>query len=297
LRKFLSITATELLQTFSFRKYGIAVTIILVTCFVNYYSGFQFWKRGEQFLFSFAWYFTLFFVFFVAGILVEMNPASIKSKTLPALLVIAPFLFALKVSIPFAGFIPQEVPGSYRQAFQQPASWLGGLLLISLLLLCIHRFAEGKWNLYGSKKTGSLSPYLFLVVLMVPLLVWASLQSDFSLVYPKAKIISASLGNEAKPWHYLLFEAAYASDFITIELFFRGFLVLSLSKVLGRKCILPVALFYFSIHLGKPMFEAISSFFGGMILGTIAYHSKSIRGGWVIHVSIALLMELFGYLF
>lgn len=286
-----------MLQTFSFRKYGMAVTIILVTCFINYYSGFQFWKRGEHFLFSLAWYFTLFFLFFIAGIFVEFGLVSIKNKTLPALLFIAPFLFALKVSIPFVTLLPQEVPGSYRQAFQQPASWLGGVILISILLLFIHRLAEGKWSLYGIKKTGPLRPYLFLIVLMVPLLVWASLQSDFSLVYPKANIISTSLGNEAKSWHYILFETAYASDFITIELFFRGFLVLSLSKVLGRQCILPVALFYFSIHLGKPMFEAISSFFGGMILGTIAYHSKSIRGGWVIHVTIALLMELFGYLF
>jgi len=31
-------------------------------------------------------------------------------------------------------------------------------------------------------------------------------------------------------------------------------------------------------------------------LGTISYRSKSIWGGWLVHVSIALLMELFGYL-
>ena len=294
MRKFLSITATELLQNFSFRKYGIATAIISITCYINYFSGFTFWLRGEDFLFSLACYFSLFFIFFLAGIFIEAKTVSFKNNLLLFLLLAAPLLFALKVVIPFSRLL--EVTDTYKHAFQQPASWLGGVLLVSCLLLVIHRFTEGKWGLYGSKKTNSLSPYFFLILLMIPLLLWASMQHDFSLVYPRAKVITESLGKEAKPWHYLLFEAAYTSDFITIELFFRGFLIITLSKVLGRQSILPIALFYFSIHLGKPMFEAISSFFGGMILGTIAYQNKSIWGGWLVHVSIALLMELFGFL-
>ena len=294
MRKFLSITATELLQNFSFRKYGIATAIISITCYINYFSGFTFWLRGEDFLFSLACYFSLFFIFFLAGIFIEAKTVSFKNNLLLFLLLAAPLLFALKVVIPFSSLL--EVTDTYKHAFQQPASWLGGVLLVSCLLLVIHRFTEGKWGLYGSKNTNSLSPYFFLILLMIPLLLWASMQHDFSLVYPRAKVITESLGKEAKPWHYLLFEAAYTSDFITIELFFRGFLIITLSKVLGRQSILPIALFYFSIHLGKPMFEAISSFFGGMILGTIAYQNKSIWGGWLVHVSIALLMELFGFL-
>lgn len=294
MRKFLSITATELLQNFSFKKYGIATVIICITCYINYFSGFKFWLRGEDFFFSFAWYFSLFFTFFLAGIFIEVKTVSFKNNLLLFLLFAAPLLFALKVATPFSQLL--DITDTYKHAFQQPASWLGGVILVSTLLLLIHRFTEGKWGLYGSKKTSSLSPYLFLILLMIPLLLWASMQHDFSLVYPRAKVITESLGNEAKPWHYVLFEAAYTSDFITIELFFRGFLILTLSKVLGKQSILPIALFYFSIHLGKPMFEAISSFFGGIILGTIAFQNKSIWGGWLVHVSIALLMELFGYL-
>ncbi len=294
MRKFLSITATELLQNFSVKKYGIATAIICITCYINYFSGFRFWLRGKDFFFSLTWYFSLFFIFFLAGIFIEVKTASFKSKLLLSLLFAGPLLFALKVAIPFPRLL--GVTDTYKQAFQQPASWLGGVILVSGLLLVIHRFTEGKWGLYGSKKTSFLSPYLFLILLMIPLLLWASMQHDFSLVYPRAKVITESLGNEAKPWHYILFEAAYTSDFITIELFFRGFLIMTLSKVLGKQSILPIALFYFSIHLGKPMFEAVSSFFGGIILGTIAYQNKSIWGGWLVHVSIALLMELFGYL-
>ncbi len=132
--------------------------------------------------------------------------------------------------------------------------------------------------------------------MMLPLLVWASLQKDFDAVYPKAKIIAQYVQNPSFI-DYLIFETAYACDFITIELFFRGFLVVSLGAIMGKQCVLPIALFYFSIHLEKPMVEAISSFFGGVILGVIAYNSKSIWGGWVVHVGIALLMELFAFLF
>ena len=132
---------------------------------------------------------------------------------------------------------------------------------------------------------------------MLPLLIWASLQHDFSLVYPKAAIVGRQLRDEANPFHYLLFETAYAADFFTIEFFFRGFLILVLSKLIGKQCLLPVALFYFSIHLGKPMMEAVSSFFGGLIVGSLSYHRKSIGGGLLVHISIALLMELFGFIF
>jgi membrane protease YdiL (CAAX protease family) len=161
----------------------------------------------------------------------------------------------------------------------------------------MHRLTEKGNGLYGIKKTVSLTTYFLLVVLMLPLLIWASLQTDFAAVYPKAQVLGAQLGTDAKPFHYLLFETAYASDFISIELFFRGFLIITLGKVMGKQCLLPIALFYFSIHLGKPMMEAISSFFGGLILGAISYNSKSIWGGLLVHVSIALLMELFGFLF
>jgi hypothetical protein len=57
-----------------------------------------------------------------------------------------------------------------------------------------------------------------------------------------------------------------------------------------------MATMYVFIHFGKPLGETISSFFGGIILGVIAYETKSIIGGIIIHVGIAWLMELGGFL-
>ncbi|MBP9098540.1 MAG: CPBP family intramembrane metalloprotease, partial [Ferruginibacter sp.] len=80
------------------------------------------------------------------------------------------------------------------------------------------------------------------------------------------------------------------------EFFFRGFLILSMVKLCGKQCIVPAACFYCCIHLGKPMGEAISSFAGGLLLGIISYHTKSIWGGFIIHLGIAGLMELAGFI-
>lgn len=280
-----------------FRKYAISFLLIAAACFLNYYTPVSFWLRNVPFLYAFIWYSLLFFFFFSAGFLIQNGTGLLQKKQVQFILIAAPILFALKVAIPVHKLLPGSIGVNYQKAFQQPMNWFGALLVILPLLMLVHWLLEKKWTLYGIKQTQSLKTYILLIVFMLPLLIWASLQHDFSLVYPKAAIVGRQLGNEATPFHYLLFETAYAADFFTIEFFFRGFLILSLSKLIGRQCILPVALFYFSIHLGKPMMEAISSFFGGLILGSIAYHSKSIWGGLLVHISIALLMELFGFIF
>ena len=44
------------------------------------------------------------------------------------------------------------------------------------------------------------------------------------------------------------------------------------------------------------MGEAISSFAGGMLLGIISYNTKSIRGGLMVHLGIAWMMEIAGFI-
>ena len=57
-----------------------------------------------------------------------------------------------------------------------------------------------------------------------------------------------------------------------------------------------MASFYMAIHFSKPLGETASSLFGGLILGVISYHSKSIYGGLFVHIGIAWCMELIGFL-
>lgn len=213
------------------------------------------------------------------------------------MLIVAPVLFAAKIALPFEVLIPAFVTAELQHAFYQPAYWLAGFLFISFSILLLHRLYEKRPGFYYTGKTGKLKPYLLLLAFMIPLLLLASVQDNFQQVYPKSKALALHLNNETSWKHYLFFEFAYIADFITVELFFRGLLIATMSRVLGIHCILPAALFYFSIHLGKPMQEALSSFFGGLILGSIAYQTKSIWGGCLVHIGIALIMELLATLF
>lgn len=72
--------------------------------------------------------------------------------------------------------------------------------------------------------------------------------------------------------------------------------MIGLAPFLGRSGVLAMAVIYCSLHFGKPAGEAISSIFGGYILGIVAYETKSVWGGVIVHVGIAWLMELIGYL-
>ena len=140
-------------------------------------------------------------------------------------------------------------------------------------------------------------PYLIILALLIPVVAIASTQHDFLLAYPKVKNIFFVNNYTHLQWLWkLIFEISYSLDFVSIELFFRGFLVIGFIRFVGADAILPMAAFYCTIHFGKPLGECISSFFGGMVLGVIAYRTKSIFGGLIVHLGIAWAMEVFGYL-
>ncbi|MEO5647616.1 MAG: CPBP family intramembrane glutamic endopeptidase, partial [Chitinophagaceae bacterium] len=153
----------------------------------------------------------------------------------------------------------------------------------------------GVMKFYGTLRLKNLSPYWKMLLLMVPLIAIVSTQHDFLQKYPRAQVLPGFPAYEPNDlWQLILYELSYGFNFLSIELFFRGFLVMALIKYCGTKCIIPVACFYVAIHMGKPMGEAISSFFGGALLGIITYHTKSIWGGLIIHVGIAWMMEIGG---
>lgn len=94
----------------------------------------------------------------------------------------------------------------------------------------------------------------------------------------------------------LVYEISYGSDFFSVELFFRGYLIFAFYRILGPYVVLPMIATYCFLHFGKPLGESISSIFGGYILGIIALNSRNIWGGILIHVGVAWTMELFGWL-
>ena len=220
-------------------------------------------------------------------------------KPLLLLILLSPAIFALKVS--FNGF-SLPVHGTMNSVWERYWAITTRLPFKCLLVVIPLAFIwwKGKYepDFFGAL-TGNINwkPYFFMLLLMAPLIAWASTQSGFLHVYPKMQQVAFIEAHTPKPWLYkLLFELSYGIDFITIELFFRGFLVLAFARFVSRDAILPMAVFYCSIHFGKPLAECMSSFFGGLLLGIIVYNTRSIAGGLIVHLGIAWMMEAGGYL-
>ncbi len=180
---------------------------------------------------------------------------------------------------------------------------LHGFVTIAVALWLVHRFYDrgASHGLYGLRVRGvNFKPYLVLLGLMVPIIAIGTQFADITQYYPVYKrtygFLFAAYYDIPESLAVLLFESAYLLDFINTELFFRGFLILGFVKWLGKDAVLPMAATYVSFHFGKPMPEAISSLFGGYILGVIALYSRNIWGGVFVHMGIAGLMELFAYL-
>jgi membrane protease YdiL (CAAX protease family) len=299
LKQLFTASVGHIRQSFSIATYSLCLATIAVACLLNYYTAFSLWPYAHSFTHTFLFLFVLFLVFFLLGFFFTgfNKHVFINRSRYVWILILGPLVFALKVAFPFNDWLLAQVSPVYQAAFRNASCWLGGFLFIIPALLLMHYFFEKRYCLYFINKTNTFLPYLLLLLCMFPLLVFASSQTSFQEVYPRGKDVSVAFGSNISLFHYTVFELSYALDFITIELFFRGFLIAVLSRVLGVHAIVPTALFYFSIHLGKPMLEAISSFFGGIILGAVSYETKSIWGGWLVHCGIALLMELLAFFF
>lgn len=169
------------------------------------------------------------------------------------------------------------------------------VLIYTIGLVTFYKFLEvGNKNWYGlGKKENHWKIFAVMLLFMLPLILFASLQPDFLDSYPRLKV--RYVKNDYWKW-FALYEPFYLGGFVALEWFFRGFLVVGMVRLIGHRAVLPMAVLYCVFHFGKPMGECISSFFGGYVLGVIAYYSRSVWGGIIAHMGIALMMDVFALL-
>jgi len=168
------------------------------------------------------------------------------------------------------------------------------LSLPALLYFLIYKDKE----VFGFKtKDVNLRIYFYMLLIMLLPILIASNSESFLRVYPRYKPgILESSGLLLKYQSIAIAETFYGLRFIGVELFFRGLMIIGAIRFIGRHAVLPTAVLYSIWHFGKPMGEAIGAFFGAYILGVLAYRTKSIVGGIIIHLGVAFLMELFAFL-
>ena len=128
--------------------------------------------------------------------------------------------------------------------------------------------------------------YLVMFLVFLPVVFAASNTASFRHTYPFYRMANRS--------HFDLWtwEALYAAQFISLEFFFRGFLLQGLRRALGANAIFVMIVPYCMIHYGKPMPETFGAIFAGLLLGTLAMRTRSIWGGVLIHIGVATTMDV-----
>jgi len=172
------------------------------------------------------------------------------------------------------------------------------LVLLVPLLIFYKRDKDQMVGFYGLAFIPKhLKIYLPIIAIMAVVIFIASFLPSIQNFYPmyaKSGGDTFAKYNDLPRWLSLAsFEISYLSNFISIEFFFRGFLIFSFIRYLGPQVVLPAVCCYAVLHFGKPFAEAFSSIFGGYILSILALQTKNIWGGIFVHVGVAGMMELF----
>ena len=122
--------------------------------------------------------------------------------------------------------------------------------------------------------------------LMVPLVLLVSNLDGFQAKYPF--FVPSEGISEMWPWWL-----AYGLQFIGLEFFFRGFMVHSLKDTIGGMVAVWVMVVpYMMIHFTKPPLEALGAVVAGAILGALSLRKESIWLGAVLHIGVALTMDV-----
>jgi hypothetical protein len=278
--------------------FGISTLFVAVAIFINYHFGLNkainSLNEPQQYL---SWLIVFLIAFSFAYLLQAMfsETSVFKNRKALALLFIGPAIFAWKMSFNLHFDFTNNI--AQNTYWNHVAYWPLKLAVVAAALYIVWLFFDKEQPFYGTNISGfKVRPYFIMLLIMVPLIAAASTQPDFLAMYPKLKNVQHLASQNGNGFYKLLYELSYGSDFFSIELFFRGFLVLAFVKWAGKDAILPMAIFYCTIHFGKPLGECISSFFGGLILGIVTYNTRTILGGLIVHLGIAWLMELGGYM-
>jgi hypothetical protein len=147
---------------------------------------------------------------------------------------------------------------------------------------------------YGYRLRGAGSHagvYVLLLAIALPFVLLASSRPSFQETYPFYR------GAISGGWHFWGYETLYLLQFVSIEAFFRGFLLFGLAPRFGNAAILVMTIPYCMIHFGKPAPEALGAIAAGIVLGVLALRCRSFVPGIFLHCAVALAMDVLAVYF
>lgn len=285
--------------------YGLIVLFLVMSISLNYlfkidnnffdkYNGKSIQIFFYFLLCSFAYYGSSFITLTVKGKANLFQKKEYWTLTLAGLLILS-----FRVGFPFLSELTQYFISDSR-IFLWAYYCLANLIDLAttafpLVLLLI--LLQDKKERFGVNSLYEMNGYWLILFCIIPVIFVGSFEKGFSNYYPTYKPNSVA---EILKWPFFLpmiiYESCYALDFFNVEFLFRGFMVIGLTRILGKEAILPMVVTYCFLHFGKPIGEAISSIFGGYILGVFAFYTRNIWGGVILHIGVAWTMEIAAYL-
>ena len=127
-----------------------------------------------------------------------------------------------------------------------------------------HGLRIGEWRI-------GLPVMIVAGALITPVVVWLGGQPDF-------------IGYYNRPGYDLgVLLATFAADVLSAEFLFRGFLLFTLVRAAGPVGVLLATFPFVFMHIGKPELETFSTLFGGLFLGWLAWRTRSVLYGGLLH--------------
>ena len=190
----------------------------------------------------------------------------------------------------FASLFSERMAGTYGE-LESFAWWSGwrffGYVVLPLLAIAFMRGERVRDYFIGWRALHRhIWVYLGLFAAVLPAVFVAARLPSFQGTYPFYKLANRSA------FDFWVWEALYALQFLSLEFFFRGFMLKALAPKFGSGAIFVMMVPYCMIHYGKPLPETLGAIIAGAVLGTLALRTRSIWGGVLIHCGVALTMDL-----
>ena len=190
------------------------------------------------------------------------------------------------------------------------------VVLVTTFVLLIdyyHPLAALNWPIGAAASTGLERLGLFLVVPLLTLLLLGERPSDYGLRIGDWRIglaVAAGLALLVTPVILVVsglpdFQLYYAQqeagplailgravDVAAAEFLFRGFLMWTLIRIAGPMGVVLATFPFVFTHLGKPELETLSTFFGGLGFGWLAWRTRSVLYGALLHAWVINLVVL-----
>ena len=156
---------------------------------------------------------------------------------------------------------------------------VGLFLLVPLVTLLLLGERPSAYGLRIGEWRVGLGVAAGLALLVTPVVIVAAGLPDFQLYY-------------ATQEGGLLAAIGRVLDVGAAEFLFRGFLMWTLIRVAGPVGVVLATFPFVFTHLGKPELETLSTFFGGLGFGWLAWRTRSVLYGALLHAYIINLVVL-----